>query len=644
MFDRVRLVELIERAIDADPTCPVCDAPTEVVDEDGALVLRCSAAADAPRASSDGSWRSSLPHFHHVLARGRGAHRRLTSPSAAPDRMRASRGFGTLRSMTIALPPVDPALVDAAAALDADAAAARHADARRAGRPGEPAVPRRGRPGDQRRRVRPAVPPARRARDGPSGAHHRRFADPAGRRRADRRGLHRGPPSAADAQPVERVQPRRAARVRRARPPRPRPAGGPEPAPDLRYVAELKIDGLAITLRYERGRFVQGATRGDGTTGEDVTANLRTIAAIPDRLAEPATADVRGEVFMPKAEFARINAEREEAGLRAVCQPAQLRRGLAPPEGPGGHRGAAAVGLDLPAARGRRRRGRRRQSAALDRLVALGLPVNPDREADLDIEGVIDFTERWREERHRAAVRDRRGRRQGRPRRPAGAPRHGQPGAALGDRLQVPAGAGRDDRRGHRPVRRADRHAHAGRPPDAGQGRRLDRRAGDPPQPRRGPAQGHPHRRPRRPPEGGRRHPRGRPADRRAADGSEREFAMPATLPGVRDAGRPGRGRGPRLLPERRLPGAPVPGVRPLRRAWRDGHRGRGLGGPQPAPRARPRPVARRTSSGSTVEDLESLDRFARKSAENLHGRDRARARRPAAGPRPQRARDAAGR
>src|SRR3954465_8610060 len=69
----------------------------------------------------------------------------------------------------------------------------------------------------------------------------------------------------------------------------------PEPAPDLTYGAELKIDGLAIPLRYERGRFVQGATRGDGTTGEDVTANLRTISVIPDRLAEPATLEARGE-------------------------------------------------------------------------------------------------------------------------------------------------------------------------------------------------------------------------------------------------------------------------------------------------------------------------------------------------------------
>ncbi|MHB8397497.1 MAG: DNA ligase LigA-related protein, partial [Candidatus Limnocylindrales bacterium] len=71
-------------------------------------------------------------------------------------------------------------------------------------------------------------------------------------------------------------------------------APAPEPAPGLRYVAELKIDGLAISLRYERGRFVQGATRGDGSTGEDVTTNLRTIDAIPDRLAEPLSLEARG--------------------------------------------------------------------------------------------------------------------------------------------------------------------------------------------------------------------------------------------------------------------------------------------------------------------------------------------------------------
>jgi DNA ligase (NAD+) len=173
----------------------------------------------------------------------------------------------------------------------------------------------------------------------------------------------------------------------------------PEPAADLRYVAELKIDGLAVTLRYERGRFVQGATRGDGTTGEDVTANLRTLEKIPDRLVEPATADVRGEVFMPKGEFARINAEREEAGLPLYANPRNS--------------GAGSLRQKDPQVTARRLLsawfyqlleeddGRvTRQSEALDRLERLGLPVNPNREAGLDIEAVIAFTEAWREKRH----------------------------------------------------------------------------------------------------------------------------------------------------------------------------------------------------------------------------------------------------
>jgi DNA ligase (NAD+) len=173
----------------------------------------------------------------------------------------------------------------------------------------------------------------------------------------------------------------------------------PEPAEDLRYVAELKIDGLAITLRFERGRFVQGATRGDGTTGEDVTANLRTISSIPSRLTRPATLDARGEVFMPKAEFARINAEREEAGLPLYANPRNSGAGSLRQKDP---RVTAARLLSAwtyqlveedgtPIAT---------QSAALERLEALGFPVNPERAAGLDIEAVIDFTETWREARH----------------------------------------------------------------------------------------------------------------------------------------------------------------------------------------------------------------------------------------------------
>jgi DNA ligase (NAD+) len=176
----------------------------------------------------------------------------------------------------------------------------------------------------------------------------------------------------------------------------------PAPAPELRYVAELKIDGLAISLRYERGRFVQGATRGDGTTGEDVTANLRTISVLPERLREPVTAEVRGEVFMPKAEFARINAEREEAGLPTYANPRNSGAGSLRQQDP--HVTAARRlsswsyqliedGLDgRPTVRS--------QSEALARLAALGLPVNPDRAQALEIEGVIRFLEEWREERH----------------------------------------------------------------------------------------------------------------------------------------------------------------------------------------------------------------------------------------------------
>ena len=186
----------------------------------------------------------------------------------------------------------------------------------------------------------------------------------------------------------------------------------PEPAPDLTYVAELKIDGLAVSLRYERGRFVQGATRGDGTTGEDVTANLRTIEAIPERLARPVSLEARGEVFMPKAEFRRINAEREEAGLPLYANPRnsgagslrqidsavtasrrlsawfyQLLEGDGAQEAVARAGGSAAPSVD-------------RQSEALNRLEALGFPVNPDRQVGLDMDGVIAFLEHWRDDRH----------------------------------------------------------------------------------------------------------------------------------------------------------------------------------------------------------------------------------------------------
>ena len=174
----------------------------------------------------------------------------------------------------------------------------------------------------------------------------------------------------------------------------------PAPAPDLTYVAELKIDGLAITLRYERGRFVQGATRGDGTTGEDVTANLRTIAAVPGRLREPVSLDARGEVYMPKSEFARINAEREEAGLPLYANPRNSGAGSLRQKDPSVTASRQLSTWSYQLIEEDDTSGVASQSAALDRLESLGFAVNPNRDAGLDIEAVIAFTEAWRDERH----------------------------------------------------------------------------------------------------------------------------------------------------------------------------------------------------------------------------------------------------
>lgn len=95
------------------------------------------------------------------------------------------------------------------------------------------------------------------------------------------------------------------------------------------YVVELKIDGLAVSLLYEDGVLVRGATRGDGEIGEDITANLRTIAAVPLRLRKkvPGVLEVRGEAFMPKEAFARLNERREEAGEPVFANPRNAAAG-----------------------------------------------------------------------------------------------------------------------------------------------------------------------------------------------------------------------------------------------------------------------------------------------------------------------------
>lgn len=95
----------------------------------------------------------------------------------------------------------------------------------------------------------------------------------------------------------------------------------------IAYMCELKIDGLAISLKYQDGRFVQGATRGDGTVGEEITQNLKTVKSIPLQLKEPLSIEVRGECYMPKKSFADLNRAREENGEEVFANPRNAAAG-----------------------------------------------------------------------------------------------------------------------------------------------------------------------------------------------------------------------------------------------------------------------------------------------------------------------------
>ena len=101
---------------------------------------------------------------------------------------------------------------------------------------------------------------------------------------------------------------------------------------DIAYTCELKIDGLAVSLRYDDGRLSAGGTRGDGSTGEEVTANLRAIKAIPLALRDaevalPRHIDVRGEAYIRKSDFARLNADREARELAPFANPRNAAAG-----------------------------------------------------------------------------------------------------------------------------------------------------------------------------------------------------------------------------------------------------------------------------------------------------------------------------
>ena len=160
-----------------------------------------------------------------------------------------------------------------------------------------------------------------------------------------------------------------------AQPPRARGDRGPA----FSFVVEPKIDGLAISLVYRDGVLERGATRGNGEIGEDVTHNLRTIGAIPLRVADaPPLLEVRGEVYMSLKDFTALNERRAEAGESTFMNPRNSAAGTIRQLDPARRRQAAAVDLVLP---GRRHRGPLLPAPtgeALDWLREHGFRVNRD--------------------------------------------------------------------------------------------------------------------------------------------------------------------------------------------------------------------------------------------------------------------------
>lgn len=167
---------------------------------------------------------------------------------------------------------------------------------------------------------------------------------------------------------------------------------------DVEYVVELKIDGLAVSLRYENGLFVQGSTRGDGTTGEDITENLKTIRSIPLRLKKNLSIEVRGEAFMPKASFEKLNEERIAKGEVPFANPRNAAAGSLRQLDP---KIAAKRNLDIfvynIAELGDT--GVSSHSEALDLLDELGFKTNRERRKCKNIDEVIELLDQLLEKR-----------------------------------------------------------------------------------------------------------------------------------------------------------------------------------------------------------------------------------------------------
>lgn len=163
---------------------------------------------------------------------------------------------------------------------------------------------------------------------------------------------------------------------------------------DFSYVCELKIDGLAVSLRYEDGLFIQGATRGDGTIGEDITANLKTIKSIPLRLRENVTLEVRGEAFMSKRSFEALNKLKEERGEDLAANPRNAAAGSLRQLDP---KIAASRNLDvyLYGIGNAGELGVTSHSEGLDYLDQLGFKTNKERRNCATIADVIEYVNSW---------------------------------------------------------------------------------------------------------------------------------------------------------------------------------------------------------------------------------------------------------
>lgn len=163
---------------------------------------------------------------------------------------------------------------------------------------------------------------------------------------------------------------------------------------DVTYMCELKIDGLAVSLTYENGQFTRGATRGDGTVGENITENLRTIHAIPLAVDSNLTFEVRGEAYMPKRSFINLNKKRAEEGQQEFQNPRNAAAGSLRQLDP---KLAAARNLSvfLYSVTSPEALDAESQSGALDKLDALGFKTNKERQLMDTIDDVLEYIDYW---------------------------------------------------------------------------------------------------------------------------------------------------------------------------------------------------------------------------------------------------------